>query len=458
MSHAVNQTVLESLSGLFPGRVETADAVRHQHANTLSIVPNQPPGVVVWVRSAEEVATVAGLAYEHGVPLITFGAGTSLEGHVNAPMGGISLDMSRMNAVVHTRAADLDCTVEAGVTRRQLNRHLRDTGLFFSVDPGADGATLGGMAATRASGTNTVRYGTMSDNVLSLTVVMADGRIVETGNRARKSAAGYDLTRLLIGSEGTLGIITGLTVRLHPRPDSIGVAVAGFETIEAACQAALEATLADAGIARIELADALTINAVNRHSGLSIAPCPTLFAEWHASAACAPQCAAAIRGVMESHGAKSFEWAQDQVSRDRLWKARHDAFWAIRSAWPGKSPVVTDACVPVSHLAECITQTQHDIRECGLTAPIVGHVGDGNFHAIPMIDASDPFEVVKVQEFLERLSIRAIALNGTCSGEHGIGQGKMSALARQAASSLGVMRQIKNALDPKGILNPGKIF
>lgn len=458
MADTTKRAGLERLSSFFSNRFETGEAIRRQHANTLSLIENQPPDAVVFVESASEVALVAKTANACGIPLIAFGAGTSLEGHINAPHGGISIDMSRMNRIVRVSQADLDCTVEAGVTQTQLNDELRDTGLLFSVDPGAGHATLGGMAATRASGTNTVRHGTMSDNVLSLTAVLADGRIVETGARARKSAAGYDLTRLLIGSEGTLGIITSLNLRLHPIPESIGVAIAAFPTVEAACTAALETTLINAGIARVELADALTIDAVNRHAKLSLAVMPTLFAEWHTPAASAQASAAAIRDTLMGCGAVSFTSALEPEQRNQLWKARHDAFWAIRGAWPGKTPVVTDVCVPVSRLAECIALTEADIKASDLIAPIVGHVGDGNFHTVPMIDASDPNDVANVHAFLERLSARAVEMDGTCTGEHGIGQGKMTALANQAGCAVDVMRLIKHALDPNGILNPGKIF
>ena len=458
MADTKKQDGLDRLSGFFQDRFQAGKEICRQHANTLSLIPNQPPDAVIFAQCMSDVILVVSIASEFAIPLVAFGAGTSLEGHVNAPAGGISIDMSRMNAVTRVSSPDLDCTVEAGVTQRQLNDHLRDTGLFFPVDPGAGHATLGGMAATRASGTNTVRYGTMSDNVLSLTAVLAGGRVVETGSRARKSAAGYDLTRLLVGSEGTLGIITQLNLRLHPMPEAIGVAIAAFPTVEAACTAALEAALIGAGIARVELADALTLDVVNRYAKLSLAVMPTLFVEWHTPAASAAVSAVAVRETLISCGAVSFQTASEPEERSRLWKARHDAFWAMCAAWPGKTPVVTDVCVPVSRLAECIVMTEADIKNTGIIAPIVGHVGDGNFHAVPMIDASDPHEVVRVHAFLERLSARAVAMDGTCSGEHGIGQGKMTALAKQAGCAVDVMRLIKQALDPKGILNPGKMF
>ncbi len=453
-----HQAGLDRLAALFPGRFETGEAVRRQHGNTLSFVPNQPPDAVVWAECTDDVVRILEIASQFRVPVIAYGAGTSLEGHVNAPMGGISIDMSRMTSIVRVSQVDQDCTVEAGVTLRQLKAHLRDTGLFFSVDPGSEDATLGGMAATRASGTNTVRYGTIRDNVLSLSAVMADGRVIETGTRARKSAAGYDLTGLLIGSEGTLGIITRLNLRLHPVPEAIGAAVAVFETLEAACEAALRLTLIDAGLARVELADALTMEAVNRYAGLSLALKSTLFVEWHTSQAMAAVSSAGVREALASSGAVKVDVAADAGDRNRIWKARHDAFWAIAAAWPGRTPVVTDVCVPVSKLAGCVALTVEDIRVSGLIAPLVGHVGDGNFHTVPMIDAANPAEVATVNKFLERLSRRAADMDGTCSGEHGIGQGKIGALAYQSGTAVGVMRAIKAALDPFGILNPGKIF
>ncbi len=448
---------IDRLGALFGDRCQTGETVCLQHGNTLSIVANQPPDAVFFPETIDDIVKVLEIASEHWVPVVAFGAGTSLEGHVNAPSGGISLDMSRMNAILRTSLADHDCTVEAGVTRRQLNAHLRETDLFFSVDPGADSATLGGMAATRASGTNTVRYGTMSDNVLSLTAVMADGTIVETGPRSRKSSAGYDLTRLLIGSEGTLGIIARLTLRLHPRPEMISAGFAAFPDVASACAAALELTQRFDCVARVELVDSVAMGAVNRYSALSLALLPALFMEWHTARDSAAIAKSRIRESVLQNGGCGLEIAQNKMERHRLWRARHDAFWAVRSAWPDKIPVVTDVCVPVSRLAECIELTLADIAQMNLVAPVIGHVGDGNFHTIVMIDPSDG-SAAAVNLFLERLSDRACAMDGSCSGEHGIGQGKMAALARQAGNAVGVMRQIKTALDPKGILNPGKIF
>jgi len=404
------------------------------------------------------VVDVVRLAAEHRVPVIAFGAGTSLEGHVNAPFGGIALDLGRMNRILAARPRDLDCTVEAGVTRRQLNEHLRDQGLFFPVDPGTEEATLGGMAATRASGTNAVRYGTMRENVLNLTAVMADGSIVRTGGRARKSAAGYDLARLLVGSEGTLGIITNVTVRLYGVPETIVSAVCPFATTQGACNASIEAIALGLGIARIELLDGVQISAANAYSNLGLQETPTLFVEFHGSAAATKEQVSAFEEIAREQGAVKFSWATEHEARRQLWKARHDAFWAVRACWPGKTVLVTDVAVPISRLADCITETEADIHRTALIAPIVGHVGDGNFHTIPVFDPENKREVAALRGFLDRLADRAIAMDGTCSGEHGIGQGKISLLEREMGGGVDVMRHVKRALDPLNILNPGKIF
>lgn len=450
---------IAELGKQFPGRVEMNAAVRAQHANTVSGIPCEPPDAVVWPETTQDLAAIVGIAARHRCPVIAFGAGTSLEGHVNAPLGGISLDMSGMNRILAVNARDLDCTVEAGVTRRQLDEHLRDSGLFFAVDPGAQEATLGGMAATRASGTNTVRYGTMRDNVVNLTAVVADGSVVRTGRRARKSAAGFDLARLLIGSEGMLGIITELTLRLFPRPSSIVAAVAPFASIDGACDAAIGAIEAGLGVARIELLDAVQIRAVNMHGKLALEEAPTLFVEFHGTQAATREQVALLEDIAREHGAKRFDWADSEDERRRLWRARHDAYWAVRSAWPGKTTLVTDVAVPISRLAECVRETEADIVRSGLTAPIVGHVGDGNFHAIPVFDATNPSEVRAVQGFIERLARRALAMEGTVTGEHGIGQGKAKFLAAELEEGgVAIMRQVKGALDPLGILNPGKMF
>lgn len=446
------------LEALLPGRVATGEDVRRQHANTLTWIACEPPDAVVWPETAAEVAAILRIAREHKVPVIAFGGGTSLEGHVNAPLGGISLDMSRMNRILAVNVDDLDAEVQAGVTRDQLKAHLRDSGLFFSVDPGAGSATLGGMAATRASGTNTVRYGTMRDNILSLSAVLAGGSLIDTGRRARKSAAGYDLTSLLVGSEGTLGIITALRLRLHPVPASIVAAIAAFPTVDGACQATIEAIQSGLGLARIELLDALQMQAVNRYSGLALAETPTLFLEAHGSPPATAESVRAFATIAAGHGGGPVETAADEDGHRKLWRARHDAFWAVTRAWPGRTPLVTDVCVPLSSLARCIAGTQADIAAAGLIGPVVGHVGDGNFHVILMVDQNDAGEFAAARTVVERLTHRALAFEGTCTGEHGIGQGKTLALATEHGPALALMRDIKKALDPDGILNPGKLF
>lgn len=450
-------TAIGILKQRFGDRLQTGEAVRRQHANTLTWIPNQPPDAVIWVESTNEVTDVVRIAAEHRVPIIPFGAGTSLEGHVNAPLGGLSLDFSRMNKVLRVNERDLDCVVEAGISRRQLNDYVRDLGLFFPIDPGAEEATIGGMAATRASGTNAVRYGTMRENVLSVTAVLADGSIIRTAQRARKSSAGYDLTRLLVGSEGTLGIMTELTVRLYGIPEVILAAVCPFATIEGACNAVIQSIQLGLGLARMELLDELQIHAVNTHSKLALEERPTLFLEFHGTPVSARDQVAQFEQIARSEGAIRFDWAEKEDERRRLWRARHDAYWAVKSTWPGKDVFATDVCVPISRLAECVLETQEDIRSSGLICPIVGHVGDGNFHTTPVFDGSDPVESAKIHAFLERLTKRALAMEGTCTGEHGVGQGKMKYLKAELGGSVDVMRRIKHALDPDGIFNPGKI-
>lgn len=453
------ENVVAILRQRMPDKVETGQALREQHANTLTFLPNEPPDVVVFAASNADVVETVRIAAEHRVPVIAFGAGSSLEGHVNAPFGGISLDLSRMNRILAVHESDLDVTVEAGVSRADLNTHLRDTGLFFPVDPGAEHATLGGMAATRASGTNAVRYGTMRDNVVSVTAVMADGGVLKTGGRARKSAAGYDLTRLLVGSEGTLGIITELTLRLYGVPESIVAAVVPFASLAGAANTTIEAIQLGLGLARVELLDPLQINAVNRYSKLALAELPTLFVEFHGTPLGVGEQVAAFRDIANANGARGFDTAASTDERRALWKARHDAYWATKAAWPGKKTLATDVCVPISRLAECIAETEADIRRLGLVCPIVGHVGDGNFHATPVVDTDDVQEMAALEELLHRLAERAIAMDGTCTGEHGVGQGKIRYLAAEAgAEGLAAMRAVKAALDPFGILNPGKVL
>jgi D-lactate dehydrogenase (cytochrome) len=450
-------TAIAVLRQRFGERLQTGAEIRRQHANTITWIPNQPPDAVIWVESTEEVREVVDVARSHRVPIVPFGAGTSLEGHINAPYGGLSLDFSRMNRVLAVNERDLDCVVEPGISRKQINEHLRDKGLFFPVDPGAEDATLGGMAATRASGTNAVRYGTMRENVLNITAVMADGSVVKTAQRARKSAAGYDLTRLMVGSEGTLGVITELTVRLYGIPETILAAVCPFETLEGACNAVIQSIQLGLGVARMELLDPPQIHAVNIHSKLRLEEKPTLFLEFHGTEAGARDQVEHFKAIAEAEGAIGFDWAENEDARRRLWKARHDAYWAIKTVWPGKETFATDVCVPISRLAECVVETQKDIEELGLVAPIVGHVGDGNFHTTPVFDRSNPKEMAALERFLERLAERAIAMEGTCTGEHGIGQGKAKYLKVELGEGVAVMRAIKAALDPLGILNPGKI-
>jgi D-lactate dehydrogenase (cytochrome) len=442
----------------FGERLQTGAEIRRQHANVITWIPNQPPDAVIWVESGDEVCQVVDVARTYRVPIVPFGAGTSLEGHINAPHGGLSLDFSRMNRILAVNGCDLDCVVEAGVSRKQLNDYLRDMGLFFPVDPGAEEATIGGMAATRASGTTAVRYGTMRDNVLNLTAVMADGSVVKTAQRARKSAAGYDLTRLMVGSEGTLGIITELTVRLYGIPEKILAAVCPFQTLEGACNAVIQSIQVGLGAARMEIVDDVTVRAVNNHAKLALEEKPTLFLEFHGTEVAARDQVETFRQIAEAEGAIRFDWAEREEDRRRLWKARHEFYWAVKETWPGREALATDVCVPISRLAECLLKTEEDIRSLGLIAPIAGHAGDGNFHTQPMVDRSNPKEMAALETFLDRLAKRAIALEGTCTGEHGIGQGKIKYLKAELGEGVAVMRAIKAVLDPQNIFNPGKIL
>jgi D-lactate dehydrogenase (cytochrome) len=451
------KTLFADLAARFGDRFSLSQSLREQHANTLTWLKTEPPDAVLFAETQGEVAEVVRLCAGARVPVIPFGTGTSLEGQVNAPYGGVSLDLSRMNRILAVHEADLDCVVEPGVTRKALNDHLRDLGLFFPVDPGAD-ASLGGMAATRASGTNAVRYGTMRDAVLGLTAVLADGSVITTGGRARKSSAGYDLTRLLIGSEGTLGVITGLTLKLYGIPETILSAVCPFMSIEGACSATIAALQMGLPLARIELADEVQIRACNAYSHLALPETPTLFLEFHGTPAGAREQVEAFAAIARAEGGGEFDWAERQEDRTRLWQARHDAYWAARALKPGAEVLSTDVCVPISSLAKCVGETRRDIDRLGLLAPIVGHVGDGNFHVLPLIDPSDAEERRKVQEFLDRLIDRALGFGGTCTGEHGVGQGKIGYLTQEHGPGIEVMAAIKKALDPLNILNPGKIF
>jgi D-lactate dehydrogenase (cytochrome) len=449
--------VIGELHKLFGNRCVTSDAVRAQHAHTLTWVPNQPPDAVVWPQTTEEAASIVKLCAAHRVPMIPFGTGTSLEGHVNAPLGGVSIDTSLMKAIVAVHPEDLDCVVEPGVTRKELNEYLRDQGLFFPIDPGAD-ASIGGMVATRASGTNAVRYGTMKDNVLALEVVLPNGEVIETARRARKSSAGYDLTRLFIGSEGTLGLVTRITLKLHGIPEAISAGVCPFPDVRSACDTAIGAIQSGIPIARVELVDALSMRGFNVYAKMNMPETPVLFVEFHGSEASVGEQAGRFGEIAEAYGGGPFEWATQAEERTKLWQARHDAYWASLALRPGCTAVSTDVCVPISRLAECVEETQLDIAEAGLTAPIVGHVGDGNFHVLPLMDPADAGEIARVEAFLERLVERALAMEGTCTGEHGVGQGKMKYLAREhGAAALDLMRALKRAVDPAGVMNPGKI-
>jgi D-lactate dehydrogenase (cytochrome) len=451
------KAVVAALAAKFGNRVVTSQAVREQHANTTTWIANEPPDAVVFPQTAGDVQDIVRICAKLRVPVIPFGTGTSLEGHINAPYGGVSIDFRDMNHVLAVNAQDLDCVVEPGITRKQLNEHLRDQGLFFPLDPGAD-ASLGGMAATRCSGTNAVRYGTMKDNVLALKVVLANGELMTTARRARKSSAGYDLTRLIVGAEGTLGVITELTLKLSGIPEAISAGVCPFPSVEAACNAAIATIQSGVPVARIELLDELQVKATNLYSKLALPEVPMLFVEFHGSPAGVAEQAERFGEIARDFAGGPFEWATKPEDRSRLWQARHDAYWAARGLRPGAQAFATDVCVPISRLAECVTATQREIAELDLVAPILGHVGDGNFHLSLMVDMSDAAEVEAAKTLCERLVERALAMDGTCTGEHGVGQGKMKYLAGELGSpALGAMAAIKRALDPDDIMNPGKI-
>ncbi len=451
------QTAIGILKQRYGDRLQTGADIRRQHAHTTTYIPNQAPDAVLFTESAQDVQDVVRVCADHIVPVIPFGAGTSLEGHLNAPGGGISIDLSRMNKLLAVHAEDLDCVIEPGITRKALNEQLRDTGLFFPIDPGAD-ATLGGMAATRASGTNAVRYGTMRENVLALKAVMADGSLIRTSMRVKKTSAGYDLTRLLVGSEGTLGIITELTLKLAGIPQAISGGVCPFASVEAACNAVIATIQCGIPVARIELVNALQMKAMINYSRINYPETPCLFVEFHGSQASVREQAEEFGGIAAEFGGGPFEWTANPEDRARLWQARHDAYWASLTLRPGAKGISTDVCVPISRLAECVAQTERDGAEHGLIAPIVGHAGDGNFHVLLLLDPENPQEVIETEAFVTRLNRRALDMEGTCTGEHGIGQGKVHFLAGELESALPVMRSIKQSLDPKNILNPGKIF
>jgi D-lactate dehydrogenase (cytochrome) len=452
----MNAELIEELRNLLGDRLSTAGAVREHHGKDESYHPNHPPDAVAFVRSTEEVAAVVRACARRGVPVIPFGTGTSLEGGVAALRGGVCIDLSGMDRILRVGAEDLDVTVEAGVTHKRLNEHLRDTGLFFPIDPGAD-ASLGGMTATRASGTNAVRYGTMRDNVLGLTVVLADGRIIHTGGRARKSSAGYDLTRLFVGSEGTLGVITEVTLRLYGIPEAVSAAVCPFETIRGAVDTVIATIQSGIPVARIELMDEVQMGAVVRHSKLDYPAVPTLFFEFHGTESGVVEQAETVAAIAADNGGAGFHWATRPEDRSRLWQARHDAYYAALALRPGCGGWATDVCVPISRLADCILETKADLGQSRLLAPLVGHVGDGNFHLVFLVKPDDPEEMAEAAHLNERMVLRAIAMGGTCTGEHGVGYGKIPFLAVEHGDAVDVMRAIKQALDPQNIMNPGKV-
>jgi D-lactate dehydrogenase (cytochrome) len=452
----VQEGLLAALRQLLGDRLSTSAAICAQHGRDESYHPAHAPDAVAFARATEEVAAIVRLCAARKTPVVAFGAGTSLEGQVAALKGGICLDLSQMNRIVRVNREDLDATVEAGVTRKQLNEHLRDTGLFFPIDPGAD-ASLGGMAATRASGTNAVRYGTMRENVLSLTVVLADGRIIRTARRARKSAAGYDLTRLFVGSEGTLGVITELTVRLYGIPEAISAAVCAFPTLENAVDTVIETIQSGVPVARIELLDEAQIAAINKYSNLDHKIAPTLFFEFHGSPAAVAEQSEAVKAIADEHSGDDFRWSATAEERSKLWRARHDAYYAALASRPGSKGWATDVCVPISRLAECISETKKDLAQSSVPSALVGHVGDGNFHLVFMLDPDRPEEITEASRLNDRMVARALAMEGTSTGEHGIGYGKMDFLIAEHGEAVAVMRTIKQALDPDNILNPGKI-
>ncbi|WP_170768962.1 FAD-binding oxidoreductase [Ruegeria lacuscaerulensis] len=451
------ETVIGVLKQKFGDRLQTGQAIREQHGHTTTWIENQSPDAVVFPQTTAEVSEIVKTCATHKVPVIAFGTGTSLEGHVNAPAGGISVDLTQMNKVLTVNASDLDCVVQPGVTREDLNTHLRDQGLFFPIDPGAN-ASLGGMASTRASGTNAVRYGTMKDNVLSLEAVMPDGRIIRTGQRAKKSSAGYDLTRLLIGAEGTLGVITEITLRLQGIPEAISSARCSFPTVDAACQAVMMTIQYGVPVARIELLDEMSVKAANAYSNLTLPETPLLLLEFHGSENGAIEQAETFGQIAEEFGGTDFAATSTTEERSKLWQARHDIYWACLQLRPDARGISTDVCVPISRLAECVTATQNKAEELGLIAPMVGHVGDGNFHTLLLIDMENADEVANADQFVGWLNELAISMDGTCTGEHGIGQGKRPYLIKELGDATRYMAAIKVALDPDNIMNPGKIL
>lgn len=448
---------IKALKHIFGEQLSTNKSICQQHGHTASWHDNQSPDAVLMASCAEDVEKAVHICAEFHCPIIPFGVGTSLEGQVNAPSGGLSIDLSPMNKIIEVSAQDLLCKVQAGVTREQLNEYLRDQGLFFPIDPGAN-ATLGGMASTRASGTNAIRYGTMKDNVISLDVVTAQGKTIHTASKARKSSAGYDLTRLFIGAEGTLGIITSLTLKLHGIPEAISGGYCSFPDLDSAVNTVIETIQAGIPVARIELLDSLQVKACNAYSNLNLSEQPTLFLEFHGSESSVKEQSEFFGAIAKENNAHDFIWATVTEERNKLWKARHNAYWAARNLRPESDSISTDVCVPISKLGPCIQETQQDIQRLGLTAPIVGHVGDGNFHVLPLFDKHNQEEMRSVNEFMENMIERTLKYEGTCTGEHGIGQGKAKYLRSELGETVDYMVLIKNSFDPHHIMNPQKIF
>jgi len=452
-----DQTVVVELKTLLGERVSTSAAVREHHGKDESYFPYALPDVVVFPHSTDEVRDVVNICRRHRVPMIPFGVGTSLEGHILAVKGGVCIDLSQMNKIVEVHESDLDAVVQAGVTRKQLNEHIKHTGLFFPVDPGAD-ATLGGMAATRASGTNAVRYGTMRENVLSLKVVLADGRVIQTSRRAKKSAAGYDLTRLFVGSEGTLGIITEVTVRLYPVQEAMSAAVCAFDTVDGCTNTVIQTIQAGVPIARCDIVCEKTVDAINKYKKTSYRVAPTVFFEFHGSAASVVEQAEIVQAIAKDNGGMDFIWATKAEERTQLWDARHNAYFACLQMRPGSRAVSTDVCVPLSRLAECVSETMEDTKNYFAPVPLLGHIGDGNFHLMLFMDPAKPEEAEMAKAFNKRVVDRALRMEGTCTGEHGVGLGKIGSMTRELGEDVvSLMVDIKKVFDPDNLMNPGKV-
>ena len=452
-----DQSVVAELQALLGERATTSTGIREHHGKDESYFPYAVPDAVVFPHTTEEVRDVVNICRRHRVPMIPYGVGTSLEGHVLAIHGGVTIDLSQMNKVLEIHEEDLDAVVQAGVTRKALNEHIRHTGLFFPVDPGAD-ATIGGMAATRASGTNAVRYGTMRENVLSLTVVLADGRIIKTSGRSKKSAAGYDLTRLFVGSEGTLGVITEVIVRLYPVQEAMSAAVCTFDTVDGCTKTVIQTIQAGVPIARCEIVDTTTIDCINRYNKTDYPLGPTIFFEFHGSTASVKEQAETVQEIANENGARHFRWATRAEERNQLWEARHNAYFACLQIRPGCRAIATDVCVPLSRLAECVSETVEDVKDYLCPVPLMGHIGDGNFHLMFLIDPAKPEELELAKQMNKRLVKRALAMEGTCTGEHGIGLGKQSSLVDELGEAVDLMRDIKKLFDPENLMNPGKLI